>query len=746
MSELLSSLRALLDDDGVVLFVLVVAPVLVFVVFVSRRRRLDVRGARALQRAVDDGQHLPPSLHPVIDSTLCIGSFSCVKACPEGDLIGVVDGVATLVRAADCIGHGRCATECPVGAISLVMGTAERGVDLPETSRHFESSRAGVFVVGELGGMGLIKNALRQGVLVVDELRRRLPTVEHHDDSTDVVVVGAGPAGLACAAACRQHGLRVRVLEQESVGGAVAHYPRGKVVMTEQVTLPFVGRFGRTTLTKEELLVELQKLIAAAGVVVDEGQRVVGLDGDEGAFVVRTEAGLQLRTRSVVLACGLRGTPRRLGVRGEDSPRVRYRLGDPAEHHGEDVVVVGGGDSAIEAALQLVDESSAKVTLVCRGPSLSRARAANRARLAAQTSPALTVLVDTDVDSARGIDDVGISVTPKHGPARVLAADTVIVCAGGELPGAFLDKMGVSIRRLHGERTGHDDVDDDTGRRRLAVALWALGGMILSGLAVVGADYYATPLADRTSSPMHELLRPAGVWGHGVGIIATVFMLANFLYAVRKRWRRLKGVSTIRTWLTFHMFVGVMSPLVIAFHAAFLVNNLLAAWTWLGLSVVVGTGVFGRFLFGLVPHEGGRHVDRVAAKKRLRDREEALRPALLRWPQGAVVVEELWGAPAPVVSAGGTPAALWRWWQTRRPVLAALKTLRKHLDGATFAGLVDDVETVLRARVQLAFFRAMKRAFRAWLVIHVVTAIAMVGLIAAHVGVTVWLGYRWIWS
>lgn len=717
---------------------------------VWRRRRRAARTALALQTAHEEGLLRPASLHPVIDSTVCIGSFSCIKACPEGEIIGVVDGVATLVRGADCIGHGRCAQECPVSAIKLVMGSAEVGVDLPHTSSAGESSRPGVFVIGELAGMGLIKNAVRQGLQLADELVRQLQAAraDAASDVVDVAIVGAGPAGITCAASCRRRGLRVALLEQESLGGAVAHYPRGKVVMNEAVRLPWGGVFGRAVMRKEEVLAELQALLVGAGVEVQEQRRVVGLLGAVDAFEVCCASSPSVRARRVVLACGLRGSPNMLQVPGETHPAVRYRLGDPAQYAGQRVVVVGGGDSALEAAIAL-HEQAAHVTLVHRGTAL-KARAANRQRF---TACAIDMQLSTTVRAlhAVGTDDavdVDVELVTPAGPQR-LRADIVVVCIGGAMPAALLDACGVSMRRLHGETPGvaaaMNEEHAARDRRRQALALFALGASLVSGLMVMGGDYYTLPVAERSSSMLHEWLRPAGAFGHGVGIVATAFMLANFLYMVRKRWRRAQGFGDIRSWLTWHMFVGVMSPVVIAFHAAFLANNVLAAWTWAALVVVVGTGVFGRFLFGLLPTDARDVLPRAEARQRLAAQEREVRALLSAVPHTAPLVEVLWST-APSSSARSTVDAVLTWWHTRRQARTVMASVAQVLDTPTTASLVDDIALLLRSRAQVQLYRAVKRAFRAWLVVHVACAVVVVGLIAAHVGVTLWLGYRQVWT
>ncbi|HET8540013.1 MAG TPA: NAD(P)-binding domain-containing protein [Anaeromyxobacter sp.] len=568
---------------------------------VVRRRSRARAGEAALAENVALGRDLPRSLHPVFDPERCIGSLACVAACPEGDVIGMVRGHGELVHAGACIGHGRCAAECPVEAIALVFGTARRGVDLPELSPEFETSRPGVHVVGELGGMGLVRNAMRQGLEVADHLADALARLGPAPEGVvDLAIVGAGPAGIATALGARQAGLTFRVLEQDVFGGSIAHYPRRKVVMTEPVTLPYGGRLAKRRITREELLDAIARIAERGRIAVEERVRVTGLEGEDGGFSVLTERG-PVRARKVVLAIGRRGTPRKLGVAGEELGKVVYRLGEPEQYAGRRVLVVGAGDSGLEAAAQLVEEGGcAEVAVAFRRPEISGVRQANRAKAEALAAAGrLRLLASTEVVA---IGDRDVRLRCPEGE-RSVPNDDVVVCAGGELPLDLLGRAGVSLRRFHGEApapgTGASR-GTRTRERLLLAALFAAGAALLAALAWHGRAYYPLERLERLRSPLHAALKPAGAVGHGIGIAATVFLLSNFLYAARKRLALLGGAGRIRTWLHFHVFVGFMAPCVIAFHAAFQSRNLLATGTAAALFVVVSTGLVGRFLYGVV--------------------------------------------------------------------------------------------------------------------------------------------------
>jgi thioredoxin reductase (NADPH) len=407
-------------------------------------RALESSGrARRLRGELSRPPTTPPSLYPRIRSDVCICTGACVDACPERDVIAIIGGRPRLVRPSACVGHADCLRSCPVSAIELVLGSADRAVEVPVMTGSFETTVPGLYVAGEITGVGLIHNALAQGRQAA---RAALDSAGRHNCAHDLVVIGAGPAGLGAALEARQRGARCTVFEKDVLGGAIRRYPRQKVVMSAPFDLPGLGKVKLRRTSKEALLALFDDAIQRAGLTIVDRAEVTAIRSAGTGFVIETTA-CTTTARRVILAIGRRGTPRRLDVPGAELPHIVYGVDDPAEHAGQHVAVVGGGDSAVEIALALAAQSAA-VTLIHRGEDFGRCKPDNQHALeAARADGRLVVCLRSQV---RTVTRDHVTLSSPDGTAAV-AASLVVCCLGAELPSRWLRELRIELRELRGE-------------------------------------------------------------------------------------------------------------------------------------------------------------------------------------------------------------------------------------------------------------------------------------------------------
>jgi len=431
----------------------IIAAFLFYYLHQEKKRAAQARESAEKGKLRSDG---PQAQHPHIDNTYCIGCATCTLVCPEGDVLGMVGGKAMIINGYKCIGHSICAEACPVGAITMVMASPSVGANLPALTSEYETSVKDMFIIGELGGLALIKNAVNQGRECVDTVVARLAAKKPATctpDVHDILIVGAGPAGLTASLRAIEKKLSYVTLEESEIGGTVAKYPRQKLVMTSPVEFPLYGKFKKTELPKENLIEFWLKVMKRADFKCRTGEKVENISrGDDSIFTATTAKG-QYRGRYVIIAIGKTGSPRKLGVKGEDLPKVMYRLIEADHYVNKKILIVGGGDSAVEAAMGLACQVGNNVTISYRQAAFSRIKERNSVRIEDFIRKGkLKALFNSNPTEIRA-DSVVMDV---NGSQQTLPNDFVWIFAGGEPPTAFLKKVGVGF----GER----DVTPDGAR------------------------------------------------------------------------------------------------------------------------------------------------------------------------------------------------------------------------------------------------------------------------------------------
>lgn len=623
-----------------------ITPVVVVAIAIAAllRRRIEltqqshVLAERAKAKA--QGSHEARLIHPAIDLTKCIGCGACVRACPEDGVLGLAFGQAVIMHGARCVGHGRCAEVCPTGAIALTLGDLGDRRDMPAVDHKFEAVTVpGLFLAGEITGFSLVRTAVQHGTLVANEVARRVasqpsaivqprrapmpvavgaggPEVETADPSAspvlDLIVVGLGPAGLACALQAKKLGLRFLCVEQaEQIGGTVAAYPRKKLVMTQPMELPLHGKLEKLEYVKEELIEIWNDVAHRHRLPVKTGVQVTGVEREsDDVFAVTTSFGVA-RARHVCLAVGRRGTPTKLGVPGEDLPKVSYSLLDAESYKGRAILVVGGGDSAIEAAMALGEQEGNVVTLSYRKGAFSRLKARNEQRIQqAIQDGRIEVVFDSVVEEIRE-DLVRLRAKRPDGGDEVLERknDEVFVFAGGQPPFPFLEQAGVSFDPAL--RPPEPIVIDKGTGLLVALVATLIGCLVLLAIRVGWTGYYDLPVVERDVSEWHAVLRPQGAFGLFAGLLAASLFVVNLLYLVRRSPRFARWLpGSLRSWMSLHVATGFFALLFACVHSAFHVRDAVAGHSLVVMAIVVTTGAIGRWFYSFVPKaQNGRQED-----------------------------------------------------------------------------------------------------------------------------------------
>jgi thioredoxin reductase/Pyruvate/2-oxoacid:ferredoxin oxidoreductase delta subunit len=430
--------------DSLITFA-IAAAICVFFLFgyLSKLKTREKRAHEAAKKGTIYSEG-PRAQHPKIDANSCIGCATCTSVCPEGDVLAMVGGKAAIVNGYKCIGHSLCAEACPVGAITMVMASPGMSADLPVLSKQQETNVPNLFIAGELGGLALIKNAINQGRDCVDTVTSRM---NGHPGSSapgvlDLLIVGAGPAGISASLRAMERKLNYLTIEQDEVGGTVAKYPRQKLVMTSPVELPLYGKFKKMELSKEELIALWKSLLARSDFNVRTGEKVEDIQkGVDGTFTIVSNKG-QYRARAVILGLGRSGNPRKLGVKGEELPKVMFRLIETDHYINKRILVVGGGDSAIEAAMGLANQKGNSVTLSYRRESFGRIKERNAQRIQEYVRSGRVKVLFNSLPTEFRQDKAFLQI---NGGVREIPNDYVWIFAGGEPPRAFLEKIGVKL-------------------------------------------------------------------------------------------------------------------------------------------------------------------------------------------------------------------------------------------------------------------------------------------------------------
>jgi len=719
--------------------------ILGFFVLIRALRRQEIREMRRAsqerEQARKRGSHAAKLQFPSVDLARCLGCGSCVRACPEGGVLELIHGQASVVHGARCVGHGLCAEECPTAAITITLGDLSKRSDIPVLTAGLESTlEPGIFLAGEVTGYALIRTAIAHGKAIADTVAGRMQRAGNAGVDAgqvlDLCIVGAGPAGLACGLAAKERGLDHVTLEQEELGGTVAKYPRRKLVLVQPVELPLYGLLERASYTKEELLEIWQEIAREEELPIRTGVRFEGVERRaDGSFEVRTSMG-PVFARNVCLALGRRGTPRKLGVPGEELPKVAYGLVDAHAYENRRILIVGGGDSAAEAAVALGSQRGNEVTLSYRKSAFTRLNARNEEKLnKARERGELRTLFDSNVSRITP-DHVELSVG-KNGDTETvtLPNQDMFVLAGGTPPFRLLADSGISFDRA---LDPEDSVIAEADAGLLRSLAWALI-LALAALtwAVAYGDYYRLPLGERPRSPHHEWLRPAGTVGLVLGIVAVALIIGNLAYLLRRHQLFGFARGKLQSWMSSHVVTGLLALILVVVHGSMTVHDTTGGHAFLALCVLIVSGAIGRWFYGFVPHAAnGRELELDEVRSQLAtisgewDRSGGRFSSAIADDVEALLSKQHWG--------GSFLQRLRGLFDGPRDLRRSLARLRERaqaegLSDSQIEPMLDLARQAQRTAFMVSHYEQLRGLLASWRFVHRWVALLMVLLVVLHV-------------
>jgi putative YpdA family bacillithiol system oxidoreductase len=406
--------------------------------------------------------------------------------------------------------------------VEEIFASANGATRRPVLSKNLESNIKGLFVVGDLAGAPVIKLAMEQGYQVVDHIASISKFLPAKDDIYDLVVVGAGAAGLNAALAAIDKNMSCLVLEKEKIANTIENFPEGKWVYAEPDSVPPKGKLWLDGATKEDLIKRWHSIVQQNNLTVNTEEGVETITKESNVFSIKT-AKTEYRARYIVLATGQRGNPRKLGVEGEDDKKIYHRLYSPKKYENEDILVVGGGNSAVEAAITLSEKN--KVTLSYRGSEFFRIFKDNREKLdSAVAQGKIKLIFNSGIKKFKSNTAVLEIDHGGHQEETEIPANHTFILIGSELPVEFLKSIGLKLE------------SDWEG------SLWKTVGLSL--LSLLGLWFMG-----RETGIITEYLATAFVW---LGTSLTVASLVTLIYLGVKgqRWAWL-GLSFL-LWYTIY--------------------------------------------------------------------------------------------------------------------------------------------------------------------------------------------------